>query len=91
MALGAAQSAVIPDQLTCDLSRSGYRVEKHRILDFRIASSNIPHPFEVVWKLCNGRDEASRANALRGEINEFAGKLWRYETTLYRGTHYVER
>jgi hypothetical protein len=73
-----------------ELSSRGYRVEKLRNLVFRVASTNVPLPFQVYWKVRNGGDEAHRSNALRGEINEDTGHLCHSESTLYKGTHYVE-
>jgi hypothetical protein len=70
-----------------ELSSRGYRVEKLRNLVFRVASTNVPLPFQVYWKVRNGGDEAHRSNALRGEINEDTGHLCHSESTLYKGTH----
>ncbi len=73
-----------------DLSSRGYRVEKQRSLTFKIGYINVPSPYEVYWKVRNGGDEAYRLNALRGEIRKDEGRHTRTESTLYKGTHYVE-
>jgi hypothetical protein len=52
------------------------------------ASTNVPGPFDVYWQVVNTGEEATRANGLRGSI--FLGDLVRTESTLYKGTHWIE-
>jgi hypothetical protein len=72
-----------------DLSKNGYRVAKHRSLRFT-ATTNAPRPYSLYWKVRNGGPEAGNLNALRGEITQDAGENSKTESTLYKGTHYVE-
>ncbi len=72
-----------------ELSKGGNRVPKDRSLLFR-AFHNVPHPCAIYWKVRNGGPEASRSNALRGEITKDGGNNQKTETTLYSGSHYVE-
>lgn len=62
-------------------------VGKHRSLRFS-ASTDVPGPFEVYWKIRNTGPEA--AGQLRGELIKDTGAMSRTENTLYRGRHYVE-
>lgn len=74
----------------CDLATQGNRVPKNRNLVFK-AQTNVSGPYELYWKVRNGGEETRAANALRGEISKDQGNLRRKEeSTLYRGTHYVE-
>lgn len=72
-----------------DLSSQGNRVAKQRELIFK-ANTNVPSPYTLYWKVRNGGEEASRVNALRGEISRDEGRNRKRETTSYKGTHYVE-
>ena len=51
-------------------------------------------PYRVFWKVRNGGEEANKVSGgLRGEITEgtsSSGTHQKTETTLYRGSHYVE-
>lgn len=62
-------------------------VGKQRSLRFN-ASTDVPRPFDLYWKVRNTGPEA--AGQLRGELLKDAGSMSRTETTLYRGRHYVE-
>lgn len=57
------------------------------------ATTNVPGPAEFCWKVRNFGIEAKNAAAgkgLRGEITNTGTKGSKRETTLYKGTHYVE-
>jgi hypothetical protein len=73
-----------------NLSANGNRVSKNRSLLLRAAVANIAAPYEVYWKVRNGGQEAAEKNQLRGEISKDAGNNTKTESTLYKGTHYVE-
>ncbi|MEA2369944.1 MAG: hypothetical protein QOH12_338 [Solirubrobacteraceae bacterium] len=77
-----------PGFRTYDLPKQGNRVLKGRTLTFRIAHCDVPAPYEIYWKVRNGGAEAADRHALRGEITS-AGNT-KVETTLYRGSHWVE-
>lgn len=73
-----------------ELTKYGNRVPKNRNLQFT-ASINVPKPYRIFWKVRNGGQEAANSNALRGEITEGqVGSVTKTESTLYKGTHYVE-
>lgn len=67
--------------------RSFGLIGKQRKLRFT-ASTDVPGPFELYWKVRNVGPEA--ADQLRGELIKDAGAMTRTETTLYSGRHYVE-
>lgn len=56
------------------------------------ATTNAPKPYEVRWQVVNTGVEAMRANGLRGDFYDSAKGMQevRWETMLYRGTHWVE-
>lgn len=72
------------------LPRRGNRVRKYRSLKFKIASVNVPEPFDVYWKIRNRGDEAESAHSLRGDIHRDSGTRTWSESTSYIGNHYVE-
>jgi hypothetical protein len=75
---------------TFDLPKNGNRVTKRRRLRFSIVTCDVPGEYEVWWKIKNRGDEAFAAEALRGEIVRDNGTQTHEESTLYRGSHYVE-
>jgi hypothetical protein len=75
---------------TFTLSRHGNRVARHRQISFTIASSNVPEPYDLWWKVRNTGPEAIAANEIRGQIVKDGGGRTRTEPTSYRGSHYVE-
>lgn len=57
------------------------------------AKTNAPEPYEIRWQVVNTGRDAILANALRGdefELSNGATKNIRWETTEYRGTHWIE-
>lgn len=72
-----------------DLARLRHRVQKERTLHF-VATTDTPPPYEAYWKVRNSGDEAQASRQLRGEIKRDSGNLRKEETTLYRGSHWVE-
>lgn len=63
---------------------------KGKKLLFTVTRSNVPTPYNVMWKVRNFGDEARDANGLRGEITHDRGARQKEERTLYHGEHYVE-
>ncbi|MEX2014824.1 MAG: hypothetical protein WD885_02720 [Candidatus Saccharimonadales bacterium] len=56
-------------------------------------SSNIPHRVDYYWKVRNFYEEAKNIDAgkgLRGKIEPDSGLGKKTESTLYKGTHYIE-
>lgn len=72
-----------------NLASNGNRVPKHRSLRFD-ATTNVPQPYDLYWKVRNGGVEAEQAGQLRGEISLDEGGNRKVESTSYKGTHYVE-
>jgi hypothetical protein len=72
-----------------NLASRGNRVPKNRSLKFT-ASTNVPAPYTVYWKVRNGGSEAAGRDELRGEIRQDGGENTRTETTSYKGTHFVD-
>lgn len=54
-----------------------------------IASTNVPAPYDVHWKVKNRGDIAKREDCIRGEIIQ-TNSLVHFETTSFKGDHYVE-
>jgi hypothetical protein len=69
------------------LSKRGNRVGKNRTIGFTV-TTNVPTPYDILWKVKNLGDEAEKANCLRGQI--FSAGNYHEEPTAYRGNHYVE-
>ncbi len=54
-----------------------------------IMETNSPKPYQVYWQIINTGQEALNKNQLRGNI-EKEPSVSRWETTSYRGTHFVK-
>lgn len=61
-----------------------------RTLTFKVVSCNVPHPYQVFWKVRNVGTVAEQKNQIRGQIFPDGGLLKRVETTNFGGEHYVE-
>jgi len=88
----ASIKATIPGSRHNRLLRRERVVGIHRALRFHL-STDVPEPYKVLWKVRNRGTEAAKVpGGLRGQIryggNE--GRNDHKESTLYRGTHYVE-
>lgn len=73
------------------LAKFGALLKKMNLM-FEV-SSNIPERVNYHWKVRNFHEEANNANigkGLRGEIEPDGGMGRKKESTLYKGTHYVE-
>ena len=71
------------------LQRKKNQVERWREIDFSY-TTNAPAGHEVYWKVKNTGAEAANLGALRGEISPGTPRGTKYETTKYRGQHWVE-
>ncbi len=60
-------------------------------LKFKV-KTNVPEPHSIRWQVVNTGDDAMRANQPRGDFYnaEDYDKHVRWESTAYRGTHWVE-
>jgi hypothetical protein len=75
---------------TYDLAQRGNQVDKNRKVIFSIATSNIPQPYDLWWKVRNTGPEAMDRNMIRGQVVKDDGTRSRVEPTAFRGSHYVE-
>jgi hypothetical protein len=73
-----------------ELSKHGNVVSKGRTILFRVASNNVPAPYDIYWKVRNTGEDAIQANMIRGQIERDDGSGSRSEPTAYRGHHFVE-
>jgi len=73
-----------------DLRTRGGRVPKNRSLVFAAHVQGVSGSYQLFWKVRNGGKEAESAEQLRGEISRDGGNNRKEETSLYRGSHYVE-
>lgn len=74
-----------------DILRIGFKLKDKKSLHFRILSANIPSTLigvDFYWKVRNIGPEAIRRKSERGQIVK--GKNQKYETTEFKGLHYVE-
>lgn len=75
---------------TYELSAHGNTVLPGATINFRIARSNIPEPYDLYWKVLNRGEEAVRRNCIRGQVQRDSGRRTLSEPTSFRGAHYVE-
>lgn len=70
---------------------SGKPVPKNVWLRFT-AKTNVPEPYSIRWQVVNTGQEAVQAGQPRGDFYEAddSDKRVRWESTAYRGTHWVE-
>jgi hypothetical protein len=73
---------------------SGDIVEKDRSIYFEARNKNgilySSSDFDVKWQIVNTDSEAAQANQLRGSFEDSSQPGVRWESTLYRGAHWVE-
>lgn len=88
--------------IDCRVSQNGWRdfllstfrigrdyLRKDRKLDFFIAATNCPRPFDIYWKVRNIGAEAERRDEIRGQITR-TNRDHHNEHTTFQGNHYVE-
>ncbi|MCA9470113.1 MAG: nucleotidyltransferase [Nitrospira sp.] len=70
---------------------TGRPVPKKVWLRFGV-TTNTPQPYDVRWQVVNTGKEAADDSALRGDfyMGDVPGNNVHWESTLYRGTHWVE-
>ncbi|MEH2076926.1 MAG: hypothetical protein V7K57_21410 [Nostoc sp.] len=89
--------------IDCRVSQEGFRPHllrqmlsskfpllPNKNLEFYIADSNVPKPFQVKWKVRNVGNEAVRRKQIRGQIVNDSGNHRINESSNFHGTHFVE-
>lgn len=87
-------------RIDCEVTQAGFRKEllrtvkflrKNKDLIFYITDTDVPRPYEVLWKVKNEGEVAYQRNCLRGEILESnKGDDKRKEKSNFEGAHFVE-
>lgn len=88
-------------RLNCEVSQNGFRLmflrdlidrlRKKKKLRFFIEFTDVPEPYDVLWKVKNEGQIAKSLNNFRGEvIRSNSGSSERTETTSFEGEHFVE-
>ena len=89
--------------IDCNVTQDGWRpfllrkylgdnltpLRKNKKLDFFIADTDCPQPYDVYWKIRNVGAEAVSRNMVRGNIVKGSG-MHHKEGTEFEGEHYVE-
>lgn len=69
--------------------RMGRRIIPHNFsIHCSIASTNVPKPYNLLWKVKNVGPESQRKNEIRGEIEDRGRDIIEY--TKFYGNHYIE-
>ena len=90
-------------RIDCKVTQDGWRpfllrtflhgnigwLKHNKHLDFYIAETNCPTPYQIWWKVRNVGVEAENKNMIRGNIDKTNSKH-HYEHTDFAGSHYVE-
>ena len=63
-------------------------LQLNRNLEFKIAGTNVPEPYDIYWKVRNVGGYAERNNQIRGQILQGGNR--QKEHTSFGGSHYVE-
>ncbi|CAI1581783.1 SMODS domain-containing nucleotidyltransferase [Serratia fonticola] len=78
------------EALLSNLLGEGNEINGNRKLRFYVDEINVPHPYEIKWKIKNVGEEAERLGNLRGGILDDEGGSERFETAEFSGPHFVE-
>lgn len=80
------------DGVTHSYQNNDPAIPKNCSIDFRlIVSPNLlKGNYTVKWQVVNTGDEARNASGLRGGFETEVNSIKRHESTMYRGTHYVQ-
>ena len=62
----------------------------NKSLKFFIKDNEVPTPYNIKWKVTNRGEEAIKRNCIRGEIINDGGNKIRFETSDFKGNHFVE-
>ncbi len=90
-------------RIDCDVLQNGFRENSLRNmllkklplfsskkLTFRVTKIDVPHPYQIEWKVLNRGEVAQRKNQIRGQIVRDDGQQQKIEHTRFRGKHLVE-
>lgn len=87
-------------RIDCQVTQAGFRTEflrlvkflkKNKELVFLITGTDVPKPYEVLWKVKNEGEIARKKDCLRGQIIESnRGTDQRKEKSNFEGAHFVE-
>ena len=89
-------------ELSCQVSGNGFRknslssflsllqkfLPHNFTVDCSVAYTNVPVPYNILWKVKNVGPEAQRRNDIRGEICNRGSSIT--ENTMFYGNHYIE-
>lgn len=82
---------VTQDGFRTDLLRSIKHLLKNKNLVFFIDATDVPLPYDVLWKIKNEGEIAHKRGCLRGQIvNSNKGSNKRKENSNFEGAHFVE-
>ena len=89
--------------IDCEIRQNGYRTEllreflkkkfpllTNKSLKFFIKNNEVPPPYDIKWKVTNRGEEAIKRDCIRGEIINDGGNEIRFETSNFKGNHFVE-
>ncbi|WP_299568801.1 nucleotidyltransferase domain-containing protein [uncultured Pedobacter sp.] len=86
-------------RIDCEVSQDGFRTQLLRELKiirnkksllFFVASTDVPKPYEVYWKIKNLGQNAINRDMIRGQLLKDHGQERRKESSSFSGPHYVE-
>lgn len=90
-------------KIDCEVKQSGFRegslrdflqrkvgLKPFKSLKFFIERNEVPHPYEIKWKVTNRGEQAIKRNCIRGQIINGEGSGVRNENTSFKGSHFVE-
>lgn len=73
-----------------DMIRDHVWLKPNKHLKFYIASTDVPVPYTLKWKVRNCGPEAKKRNCIRGQIVDGTVSNTKKEHTSFKGEHYVE-
>lgn len=83
---------VIEDGVPRQYTNNGLFIPKNCSIDFNLICSStlLKDDYSVLWQVVNTGNEAQAANGLRGGFVKENNTIKHHESTLYRGTHFVQ-
>lgn len=86
--------------INCRVKQNGFQIallkemyeklRKNKKLEFFIQNTEVPEPYQVLWKIKNEGQIAKDKNMLRGQIVKDNGSKIRNEDSSFEGAHFVE-
>jgi len=90
-------------RIDCEVRQNGFQMHllrdmlakripllARKSLEFWVAQTTVPEPFDIKWKVLNRGEVARRRDCVRGQIWTDGGRRRRTESTNFRGDHIVE-